>query len=83
MADKKKKEEEVEAVEEQPVVNEATEPKAEVRIETTPAPVAEAPDTTTQKQMHEDPSKLDQSGDTSQESSGGGSAPKRGKKSDS
>ena len=68
---------------EQPVVNEATEPKAEARIETTPAPVAEAPDTTTQKQMHEDPSKLDQSGDPAQESSGGGSAPKRGKKADS
>jgi small subunit ribosomal protein S3 len=43
-------------------------PVVEPDVPTTPAPVAEAPDTTTQKQMHEDPTKLDQSGDPSQES---------------
>jgi small subunit ribosomal protein S3 len=36
-------------------------------VEETPAAVADAPDTTTQKQMHEDPTKLDQSGDESAE----------------
>jgi small subunit ribosomal protein S3 len=34
----------------------------EPQVEETPAAVADAPDTTTQKQMHEDPTKLDQSG---------------------
>jgi small subunit ribosomal protein S3 len=43
-----------EAGREQPVV--------EPEVETTPAPVEDAPDTTTQKQMHEDPTKLDESG---------------------
>ena len=33
----------------------------------TPAAVADAPDTTTTKTMHEDPTKLDQSGDESAE----------------
>jgi hypothetical protein len=47
---------------EQPVI----EPTPEV----VPAPVAEAPDTTTPKTMHEEPQKLDQSGDPSQEKSG-------------
>jgi hypothetical protein len=43
--------------------------------------VAAAPDTTTQKQMHEDPTKLDQSGDPAQEkSSGEGSGSKGAKK---
>jgi small subunit ribosomal protein S3 len=60
---------------EQPVVDAAP----EARIETTPAPVADAPDTTTQKQMHDDPTKLDQSGDPSQESGGEGPKPKRGR----
>jgi small subunit ribosomal protein S3 len=55
-------------------------PPIEPQVETTPAPVAEAPDTTTQKQMHEDPTKLDQSGDPSQESGGEGPKPKRRKK---
>jgi len=56
-------------------------PVIEPQVETTPAPVAEAPDTTTPKREHEDPSKLDQSGDPSQESSGGeGSGSPRGKK---
>jgi hypothetical protein len=39
----------------------------EPQVEETPAAVADAPDTTTQKQMHEDPTKLDQSGDESAE----------------
>jgi small subunit ribosomal protein S3 len=42
-------------------------PVIEPQVEETPAAVADAPDTTTQKQMHEDPSKLDQSGDESAE----------------
>jgi hypothetical protein len=36
-------------------------------VEETPAAVADAPDTTTPKQMQEDPTKLDQSGDESAE----------------
>jgi hypothetical protein len=46
-------------------------PPIEPQVETTPAPVADAPDTTTQKTMHEEPQKLDQSGDPTQEKSGG------------
>ena len=42
-------------------------PVIEPQVEETPAAVADAPDTTTQKQMQEDPSKLDQSGDESAE----------------
>jgi hypothetical protein len=42
----------------------------EPKTEATPQPVADAPDTTTQKKQHEDPTKLDQSGDPSQEKSG-------------
>jgi small subunit ribosomal protein S3 len=42
-------------------------PVIEPQVETVDAPVADAPDTTTQKQMHEDPTKLDQSGDPAQE----------------
>jgi small subunit ribosomal protein S3 len=37
-------------------------PVLEPQVETTPAPVADAPDTTTPKTAHEDPTKLDQSG---------------------
>jgi small subunit ribosomal protein S3 len=44
-------------------------PVIEPQVETTPAPVADAPDTTTQKKQVEDPTKLDQSGDPSQEKS--------------
>ena len=44
-----------------------TQPVIEPEVEETPAAVADAPDTTTQKQMHEDPTKLDQSGDESAE----------------
>jgi hypothetical protein len=43
-------------------------------VEETPAPVADAPDTTTQKQMQQDPTKLDQSGDESAEKKKKGSA---------
>jgi small subunit ribosomal protein S3 len=46
-------------------------PVIEPQVQETPAPVADAPDTTTQKQMHEDPSKLDQSGNEDAEKSGG------------
>jgi small subunit ribosomal protein S3 len=56
-------------------------PVIEPETEATPAPVADAPDTTTQKQMHEDPTKLESSGDESAEkSTGEGSGSKRGKK---
>jgi small subunit ribosomal protein S3 len=43
-------------------------PVIEPQVETTPAPVADAPDTTTEKTMHEDPTKLDQSGEPAEES---------------
>jgi len=42
-------------------------PPIEPQVETTPAPVADAPDTTTPPKQHEDPTKLDQSGDESAE----------------
>jgi hypothetical protein len=35
----------------------------EPEVETVPAPVEDAPDTTTQKQQVEDPTKLEKSGD--------------------
>jgi small subunit ribosomal protein S3 len=38
-------------------------PEIEPQVETTPAPVADAPDTTTPKQQTEDPTKLEDSGD--------------------
>jgi small subunit ribosomal protein S3 len=44
-------------------------PVIEPQVEETPAAVAEAPDTTTPKTMHEDPTKLEQSGDESVEAS--------------
>ena len=46
-------------------------PEIKPEVETTPAPVADAPDTTTPKTAHEDPSKLDISGDESKQSRGG------------
>ena len=46
-------------------------PVVDPQVEETPAAVADAPDTTTQKQMHEDPSKLDQSGDEAVEKKSG------------
>ncbi len=42
-------------------------PPIEPKVETTPAPVADAPDTTTPKTQTEDPTKLEQSGDESAE----------------
>jgi small subunit ribosomal protein S3 len=42
-------------------------PVIEPQVEEVPAPVADAPDTTTQKQMHDDPTRLDQSGDEAAE----------------
>ena len=42
--------------------------------------VAEAPDTTTQKTMHDDPTKLDQSGEPSREKTRGEGAGSKGKK---
>jgi small subunit ribosomal protein S3 len=44
-------------------------PVIEPQVEETPKPVADAPDTTTTKKQVEDPTKLDQSGDPSQEKS--------------
>jgi hypothetical protein len=52
----------------------------EPEVETTPAPVADAPDTTTTKTMHDDPTKLDSSGDESDEKSSGAGSGGRGKK---
>jgi small subunit ribosomal protein S3 len=46
-------------------------PAIEPEIETVPAPVEDAPDTTTPKQQVEDPTKLESSGDEESESSGG------------
>ena len=46
-------------------------PALEPDVPTVPDEVAQAPDTTTEKTMHEDPTKLDQSGDPSREKSGG------------
>jgi small subunit ribosomal protein S3 len=46
-------------------------PVVEPENPTIPAEVADAPDTTTQKQMHDDPTKLDQSGDPGAEKTDG------------
>ena len=56
---------------EQPVIEPQNE---QTGIETAPAPVADAPDTTTPKKQVEDSTKLDQSGDPTAEK------PKRGTK---
>jgi hypothetical protein len=45
-------------------------PVIQPQVEETPKPVADAPDTTTPKTMHEDPTKLEKSGDESAEKSG-------------
>ena len=42
-------------------------PVVEPQVETTPAPVADAPDSTTPTKMHDEPQKLDKSGDESAE----------------
>jgi hypothetical protein len=47
-------------------------PAIEPAVETTPAPVADAPDTTTPKTMHEDPTKLDDSGAKGEHGGSGG-----------
>ena len=47
-------------------------PVIEPEVEAAPGPVVDAPDTTTPKTMHEDPTKLDQSGDPSREGEGSG-----------
>jgi small subunit ribosomal protein S3 len=47
-------------------------PTIEPQVEETPKPVAEAPDTTTPKTMHEDPSKLDTSGTKDEHGGSGG-----------
>src|SRR5918999_3708408 len=46
-------------------------PVIEPQAPETPKPVADAPDTTTGKTMHEDPTKHDQSGDPGREGGGG------------
>ena len=59
-------------------------PKLETDAPSVPKEVAEAPDTTTPKTMHEDPTKLDQSGDAGAEKTGGegsGSGQSKGGKS--
>jgi len=55
-------------------------PAVEADVEKVDAPVADAPDTTTTKTMHEDPTKLDSSGDESNEKSSGSGSGGRGKK---
>ena len=55
-------------------------PVIEQQVEEAPAPVVDAPDTTTPKTMHEDPTKLDQSGDPSAESSSGEGSGSKGSK---
>src|SRR5581483_4753583 len=55
-------------------------PVVEPQVETAPAPVAEAPDTTTPKTAQEDPSKLEQSGTPSRERTRGAGSGSRGGK---
>ena len=56
-------------------------PTIEPQVESAPGPVVDAPDTTTQKTMHDDPTKLDSSGDPGAEKSGGtASGSPRGRK---
>ncbi|MDQ4082680.1 MAG: hypothetical protein M3123_07310, partial [Actinomycetota bacterium] len=63
-------------------VSEEGRPQAalEPDVPTVPDEVAQAPDTTTQKQMHDDPTKLDQSGRPAEEKSRGEGAGGRGSK---
>jgi small subunit ribosomal protein S3 len=55
-------------------------PPVEPETQAVEAPVADAPDTTTPKQQVEDPTKLDQSGDPSQEKTSGEGSGGRGSK---
>ena len=48
----------------------------EPQVETTPAPVAEAPDTTTPKQQTQDPTKLEASGEPEAENKPAAEKPK-------
>src|SRR5206468_2567653 len=54
-------------------------PSLEPQVETTPAPVADAPDSTTTKKQHEEPQKLDKSG-AKGEHGGSGNDPGSGSK---
>jgi hypothetical protein len=61
-------------------------PPVEPEVQGVPAPVEDAPDTTTQKQMKEDPTKLEQAGQPAAEkkrgkASSSKSKPKKGTKS--
>jgi small subunit ribosomal protein S3 len=53
-------------------------PAIQPETQAVPQPVADAPDTTTAKTMHEDPTKLDQSGDPGAEKTGGEGSGGRG-----
>jgi small subunit ribosomal protein S3 len=55
-------------------------PVVEPEVPTVPAEVAEAPDTTTEKTMHDDPTKLEQSGEPSREQTGGEGSGSKGRK---
>jgi hypothetical protein len=55
-------------------------PVIEPQVEVTPQEVAQAPDTTTPVTAHDDPTKLDQSGDPSAEKTSGEGGGGRGKK---
>jgi small subunit ribosomal protein S3 len=55
-------------------------PVIEPETETVPAPVADAPDTTTAKTKHDDPTKLEQSGDPGAEEGGDTTSRARGSK---
>jgi small subunit ribosomal protein S3 len=55
-------------------------PVIEPEVETTPEPVADAPDTTTTKKMHEDPTKLETSGEEGGEKSSGAGSGGRGRR---
>jgi hypothetical protein len=55
-------------------------PQVEPETQAVPAPVADAPDTTTTKKQVEDPTKLEQSGDPSAEKTSGEGSGGRGSK---
>ncbi|HEV3408611.1 MAG TPA: hypothetical protein VG079_07995, partial [Gaiellaceae bacterium] len=55
-------------------------PPVEPEVEAVDAPVADAPDTTTTKQMHDDPTKLEQSGEPSRERTRGEGEGSKGSK---
>jgi small subunit ribosomal protein S3 len=55
-------------------------PVVQPEVPTVPAEVAEAPDTTTEKTMHDDPTKLEQSGEPSRERTSGEGSGSKGRK---